>query len=184
MLRSLARFSGPESLVHTRSLADFITTTSGCTFSVHTSRAISTPTGLTHERGAGDRRPYHAEQRDPGAWANPERRHLRRPSPTRFSPLPACACASCRSTRASSGPERHLEVAEPVMNLIARLRKRNRQHDPVEVARGWLDDFGGVALATVVSTWGSAPVPVSGQLVVAPGERFEGSVSGGASRST
>ena len=77
-----------------------------------------------------------------------------------------------------------MEVAEPVMNLIARLRKRNRQHDPVEVARGWLDDFGGVALATVVSTWGSAPVPVSGQLVVAPGERFEGSVSGGASRST
>jgi len=36
MLRSLARFSGPESLVHTRSLADFITTTSGCRFSVHT----------------------------------------------------------------------------------------------------------------------------------------------------
>jgi xanthine dehydrogenase accessory factor len=75
-----------------------------------------------------------------------------------------------------------LEVAEPVLNLIARLRKRN--HDRVEVARGWLDDFGGVALATVVSTWGSAPVPVGGQLVVAPGERFEGSVSGGASRST
>jgi xanthine dehydrogenase accessory factor len=67
------------------------------------------------------------------------------------------------------------------MNLIARLRKRNREH---EVARGWLDDFGGVALATVVSTWGSTPVPVGGQLVVAPGERFEGSVSGGASRST
>jgi hypothetical protein len=34
--RSLARFSGPESLVHTRSLADFITTTSGFRFSVHT----------------------------------------------------------------------------------------------------------------------------------------------------
>ena len=71
MLRSLARFSGAESLVHTRSLADFITTTSGCTFSVHTSRAISTPTGLTHERGAGDRRPYHAEQRDPWRMGEP-----------------------------------------------------------------------------------------------------------------
>src|SRR6476646_7830915 len=36
MRRSLAPFSGPESLVHTRSLADFITTTSGFRFSVHT----------------------------------------------------------------------------------------------------------------------------------------------------
>ena len=36
MLRSLARFSGPDSLVHARSLADFITTTSGFRFSVHT----------------------------------------------------------------------------------------------------------------------------------------------------
>jgi hypothetical protein len=34
--RSLAQFSGPESLVQTRSLADFITTTSGSRFSVHT----------------------------------------------------------------------------------------------------------------------------------------------------
>lgn len=36
-----------------------------------------------------------------------------------------------------------------------------------------------MALATVAATWGSAPVPVGGQLVVAPDERFEGSVSGG-----
>src|SRR5690242_9278649 len=36
MRPSLAPFSGPESLVHTRSLADFITTTFGCRFSVHT----------------------------------------------------------------------------------------------------------------------------------------------------
>jgi hypothetical protein len=36
MRRSLARFSGPELLVHTRSLADCITTTSGFRFSVHT----------------------------------------------------------------------------------------------------------------------------------------------------
>jgi len=70
-------------------------------------------------------------------------------------------------------------MAELVMNLIAPFRQRNGEHDPIEVARGWLDDFGKVALATVVSTWGSAPVPVGGQLVVAPGERFEGSVSGG-----
>ena len=45
--------------------------------------------------------------------------------------------------------------------------------------RAWLDEHGQVAVATVVSTWGSAPVPTGGQLVVAPGDRFEGSVSGG-----
>src|SRR5271169_6065582 len=36
MLRFLARFSGPGLLNHTRSLADFITTTSVSRFSVHT----------------------------------------------------------------------------------------------------------------------------------------------------
>ncbi len=51
--------------------------------------------------------------------------------------------------------------------------------DPLDAARRWLDEYAQVALATVVSAWGSAPVPVGGQLVVAPGERFEGSVSGG-----
>lgn len=51
--------------------------------------------------------------------------------------------------------------------------------DVPTVARRWLDAFGTIALATVVKTWGSAPVPVGGQLVVGPEERFEGSVSGG-----
>jgi hypothetical protein len=36
MHRSLAPFSGPEPLGHTQSLADFITTTFGFRFSVHT----------------------------------------------------------------------------------------------------------------------------------------------------
>jgi xanthine dehydrogenase accessory factor len=49
----------------------------------------------------------------------------------------------------------------------------------VGAARDWLDEFGRISLATVVETWGSSPVPVGGQLVVAPSERFEGSVSGG-----
>lgn len=48
-----------------------------------------------------------------------------------------------------------------------------------EVAAQWLREHGQVALATVVSAWGSAPVPPGGTLVVAPGDRFEGSVSGG-----
>jgi hypothetical protein len=38
MRRSLAPFSGSESSIHTRSWADFITTTSGFRFSVHTGR--------------------------------------------------------------------------------------------------------------------------------------------------
>lgn len=36
-----------------------------------------------------------------------------------------------------------------------------------------------VALTTVTSTWGSAPVPVGSHLVVAESGEFEGSVSGG-----
>jgi xanthine dehydrogenase accessory factor len=54
-----------------------------------------------------------------------------------------------------------------------------RARDPIEIARSWLDEHGKVALATVAETWGSAPVPVGGQLVVGPEERFQGSVSGG-----
>ena len=56
---------------------------------------------------------------------------------------------------------------------------RAEAHDVLEAARSWLDKDGRVALATVVGTWGSAPVGVGGQMVVAPDGRFEGSVSGG-----
>lgn len=51
--------------------------------------------------------------------------------------------------------------------------------DVIGIARRWLDDYGVIALATVIKTWGSSPVPVGGQLVIGPGETFEGSVSGG-----
>lgn len=53
------------------------------------------------------------------------------------------------------------------------------EHDPVQAARAWLAEDGDAALATVISTWSSAPVPVGGQMAVAPGDRFEGSISGG-----
>jgi xanthine dehydrogenase accessory factor len=62
---------------------------------------------------------------------------------------------------------------------IAQARNASVLRDPIESARSWLEEHGKVALATVVSTWGSAPVPVGGQLVVAPEEHFQGSVSGG-----
>ncbi len=65
------------------------------------------------------------------------------------------------------------------MNVIAADRRGRTARDAWDVARAWLDEHGQVATATVVSTWGSAPVPAGGQLVVALGDRFEGSVSGG-----
>lgn len=54
-----------------------------------------------------------------------------------------------------------------------------RTHDVLGAAEAWLAEHGKIAVATVVGTWGSAPVPVGGQMVVAPDGRFEGSVSGG-----
>jgi xanthine dehydrogenase accessory factor len=62
---------------------------------------------------------------------------------------------------------------------ISAPQRRQTMHDPIEAARDWLDESGSVVLATVVSTWGSSPVPVGGQLAVATDGRFEGSVSGG-----
>ncbi len=53
------------------------------------------------------------------------------------------------------------------------------ERDAIAVARRWLDQYGAVAIATVIKTSGSFPVPVGGQLVIGPEERFEGSVSGG-----
>ena len=57
--------------------------------------------------------------------------------------------------------------------------RRAQAHDVLAAAREWIASEGRVALATVVGTWGSAPVPVGGQMVMAPDGRFEGSVSGG-----
>jgi xanthine dehydrogenase accessory factor len=65
------------------------------------------------------------------------------------------------------------------MNITVPQRSAASQRDPLDVARNWLEEHGKVALATVVATWGSAPVPVGGQLVVGPDDRFQGSVSGG-----
>lgn len=51
--------------------------------------------------------------------------------------------------------------------------------DALNAARAWLLRDGHVALATVVDTWGSAPVPVGGQMAIAADMEFQGSVSGG-----
>jgi xanthine dehydrogenase accessory factor len=51
--------------------------------------------------------------------------------------------------------------------------------DPLVHGVAWAEQDHGVALATVISTWGSAPRPVGSQLVIRDDEAFEGSVSGG-----
>lgn len=55
----------------------------------------------------------------------------------------------------------------------------NAEIDVLKAASGWLDRDGRIALATVISTWGSAPVPVGGQMAIAADGRFQGSISGG-----
>lgn len=51
--------------------------------------------------------------------------------------------------------------------------------DVLKAAKSWLGEDGEVAMATVVETWGSAPVPIGGQMAIAKDGRFQGSVSGG-----
>ena len=51
--------------------------------------------------------------------------------------------------------------------------------DVLEQAAAWKAAGKGVALATVVSTWGSSPRPVGSLLAVDEGGEFAGSVSGG-----
>lgn len=51
--------------------------------------------------------------------------------------------------------------------------------DVLLLAAEWQDQGHGVAVATVVSTWGSAPRPVGSHLIVRDDGLFQGSVSGG-----
>lgn len=49
----------------------------------------------------------------------------------------------------------------------------------MEQAKSWADNGQGLALATVVDTWGSSPCPPGSQMVVSSNADFAGSVSGG-----
>jgi xanthine/CO dehydrogenase XdhC/CoxF family maturation factor len=51
--------------------------------------------------------------------------------------------------------------------------------DILKAAEGWARAGRGVALATVIETWGSAPRPVGSHLVIDAEGNFLGSVSGG-----
>lgn len=54
-----------------------------------------------------------------------------------------------------------------------------RAEDPLKLAASWCGAGRDVAIATVISTWGSSPCPAGSQLVVDDAGHFEGSVSGG-----
>jgi len=53
------------------------------------------------------------------------------------------------------------------------------EQDVLEAAARWRREGRGVALATVVETWGSAPRPVGSHLAIDENGLFLGSVSGG-----
>ena len=55
----------------------------------------------------------------------------------------------------------------------------NNVEDILKAAAQWRAEGRGVALATVVKTWGSSPRPVGSQLVVDDAGSMLGSVSGG-----
>ena len=55
----------------------------------------------------------------------------------------------------------------------------DRDEDILKAAESWQKAGHGVALATVVETWGSAPRPVGANLVIDQDGNFLGSVSGG-----
>jgi xanthine/CO dehydrogenase XdhC/CoxF family maturation factor len=57
--------------------------------------------------------------------------------------------------------------------------KESSELDPLAIALAWREAGQRVAVATVVSTWGSAPRPAGSLLVCNEAGKFAGSVSGG-----
>lgn len=62
---------------------------------------------------------------------------------------------------------------------IAAIPAERADDQVLDVAAAWRAEGKGVALATVVNTWGSSPRPVGSQLIVDEDGDFRGSVSGG-----
>jgi xanthine/CO dehydrogenase XdhC/CoxF family maturation factor len=54
-----------------------------------------------------------------------------------------------------------------------------QEEDVLATAETWRKEGRGVAIATVVETWGSAPRPVGSHLIIDDRQNFLGSVSGG-----
>src|SRR6266705_4321025 len=72
---------------------------------------------------------------------------------------------------AAAGATREIAVSDNAMLA--------REDDILKAAEDWRREGRGVALATVVETWGSAPRPVGSNLVIDKDGNFLGSVSGG-----
>src|SRR4051812_937964 len=68
---------------------------------------------------------------------------------------------------------REQETASGRLHMLA------RDEDILKAAEDWKQAGRGVAVATVVETWGSAPRPVGSNLVIDDQGNFLGSVSGG-----
>ena len=65
------------------------------------------------------------------------------------------------------------------MNIDEVLSLNTRNEDVLATAEAWRREGRQIALATVVSTWGSAPRPTGSHLVVDDHDNFLGSISGG-----
>src|SRR5438128_12467795 len=95
----------------------------------------------------------------------------------------SCLVLSTRSL--ISPPTRHWPrlPGVTIFRAIQRDRRRYcmlaRDEDILKAAEDWRREGRGVALATVVETWGSAPRPVGSNLVIDTDANFLGSVSGG-----
>jgi len=77
-------------------------------------------------------------------------------------------------------------AGRPERRLLAGVIRRGdpmsmlaRDDDILQAAEDWRKAGRGVALATVIETWGSAPRPVGSNLVIDEDGNFLGSVSGG-----
>lgn len=77
------------------------------------------------------------------------------------------------------GPDGSSKRREQEMSDPGNIHSAAARVGALRAAREWLQRDGRAALATVIDTWGSAPVPVGGQLAIASDGCFEGSVSGG-----
>ena len=62
---------------------------------------------------------------------------------------------------------------------IMELERKPENPDELSIAESWMKEGREVAIATVISTWGSAPRPTGSHLVIDEHGNFEGSVSGG-----
>jgi hypothetical protein len=97
--------------------------------------------------------------------------------PSRGRPFSTCISIEGQGAAALAvrRTEHHLSEAEgPGGDIML-----STESDLLREAEAWARAGRGVALATVVETWGSAPRPVGSHLVIDGEGRFLGSVSGG-----